>query len=132
MTRSNGYTANQVIEALKETKGMVYLAAEALGCAPQTVYNYAKRYKSVQVEIDNQRGVFLDKTEMKLDEAIEKGESWAIAFALKTLGKKRGYTEKQEIEQRTTNIEIDLNTLTDDQIKRLAAGEDIAAILADG
>jgi hypothetical protein len=121
-----------MIEALRQTKGMVYLAAEALGCAPQTVYNYANRYKSVQAEIDNQRGVFLDNTEMKLEEAIQNGEGRAIAFALKTIGKKRGYTEKQEIEQRTTNIEVDLNTLTDDQIKRLAAGEDIAAILTDG
>jgi hypothetical protein len=43
----------------------------------------------------------------------------------------RGYTEKQEIEQKTVNIDVDLSSLTDNQLKRLAAGEDIAAILAD-
>jgi hypothetical protein len=45
--------------------------------------------------------------------------------------KDRGYTEKQEIEQRTTHIEVDLSDLSDDQLKRLAAGEDIATILAN-
>jgi hypothetical protein len=61
-----------MIEALRQTKGMVYLAAEALGCAPQTVYNYANRYKSVQAEIDNQRGVPLHSRHLAKVAAIPK------------------------------------------------------------
>ena len=46
------YTQQQIIEALRETKGMVYLAAKRLGCEAQTIYNYRDRYPAVRaVEI---------------------------------------------------------------------------------
>ncbi len=131
MSDKQKYKATQIIEALKQTKGMVYLAAKMLNCNPQTVYNYAKRYKSVQQTIDDERGLFLDKTEGALDNAVNRGEGWAIAFALKTLGKHRGYVEKQQIEQKTTTLEIDLSSLTTEQLRRLAEGEDITKILSD-
>jgi hypothetical protein len=120
-----------MIEAVQKNKGMVYLAAKTLGCSPQTVYNYAKNYVTVQQAIDNERGLFLDNTELKLDEAIQDGQGWAIAFALRTLGKHRGYIEKQQVEQQTINLDVDLNELSDDQIKRLVAGESLADVLGD-
>jgi len=92
------YTAAQVAEALDKHYGMVYLAAEALGCSHVTVYNYAKRYKSVQEAIDRNRGHVLDTAEVALYSAILAKEHWAVAFALKTIGKNRGYTEKTEQE----------------------------------
>jgi hypothetical protein len=46
------WTADQMIAALKETKGMVYLAAELLGCAPKTVYSYAQRFPTVQATMN--------------------------------------------------------------------------------
>lgn len=104
MKKGNGkYTAEIMIQALKETKGMVHLAAKKIGCSPTTVYTYAKRYPTVQAEIDNQRGEFLDITELALARAVQAGEGWAVCFTLKTIGKKRGYVEKQEIEQTTTH-----------------------------
>jgi hypothetical protein len=129
MTATQKFTANQIIEALQATKGMVYLAAKALGCSPSTIYNYAKRYVSVQQAIDNERGKFLDTTELALQDAIDDGQGWAIAFALKTLGKHRGYVEKQQVEQQNINLEIDINTLDDEQIKRLANGESLVDVL---
>lgn len=131
MANKQVFTATQIIEALQQTKGMIYLAAKALGCNPGTVYNYAKRYKSVQQAIDDERGQFLDVTELALNRAVQNGEGWAIAFALKTIGKGRGYVDKKEIIAQTTNIEIDLSDLTDDQLKRLANGENIASIMSE-
>jgi hypothetical protein len=122
------FTADEVVKALTRTKGMVYLAAKILQCNPQTVYNYAKRYVSVQQAIDNERGKFLDTTELALQDAIDDGQGWAIAFALKTLGKHRGYVEKQQVEQQNINLEIDINTLDDEQIKRLANGESLSDV----
>ena len=98
MTTQQRYTASQVVEALDRHKGMVYLAADALGCSHQTVYNYAKRYKSVQEAIDRNRGQVLDTAELALYNAILNKEHWAITFALRTIGKDRGYTERQEQE----------------------------------
>lgn len=41
------FTQAQVIDALRETKGMVYLAAKRLGCEAQTIYNYRDRYPAI-------------------------------------------------------------------------------------
>jgi len=91
------YSNERIIGALKETNGMVYLAARRLGCAPATIYNRAKRVTSVQAAIDDNRGEVIDAAELKLKAAIINGEPWAIAFALKTIGRHRGYVERQEV-----------------------------------
>jgi hypothetical protein len=128
MTTSQRYTAAQVADALDKHKGMVYLAADALGCSHQTVYNYAKRYKSVQEAIDRNRGQVVDTAELALYNAILNKEHWAIAFALKTIGKRRGYTQRQEYQAELMNI--DLSQLTEEQLIRVANGEDPAYVLA--
>jgi hypothetical protein len=91
------YTAGQMIEALKATKGMIYLAAQRLQCDHQTVLNYCKRYPTVEQTKQGSRGELLDVAELKLWQAVQRGEAWAIAFTLKTIGKSRGYVERQEV-----------------------------------
>ena len=56
MTTRQRYTQAQVIAALRETKGMVYLAAKRLGCEAQTIYNYRDRYPAVRAEMEQQDG----------------------------------------------------------------------------
>jgi hypothetical protein len=85
-----------VIAALRETKGMVYLAAKRLGCDPDTVKNYCKRYPTVQAAKDAERGEMVDTAELKLWASIQNGEAWGISLALKTIGKDRGYVERTE------------------------------------
>lgn len=97
MAGKERYTVPQVIEAINFTKGMVYLAAQRLGCSHQAVYNYAKRHPTIQACIDSNRGKLLDTAELKLLDAILKGESWAVQFALRTIGRNRGYVERQEL-----------------------------------
>lgn len=76
---------------------MVYLAAKNLGCSHTTVYNYIERYASVRHEHEYQRGELLDIAEVKLREAVISGQQWALQFALRLLGKGRGYAQRQEI-----------------------------------
>jgi hypothetical protein len=76
---------------------MVYLAAERLHCDPQTVLNYCKRYPSVEAAKVAARGALLDVAEVKLWQAVQRGEAWAIAFALKTIGRTRGYGERLDL-----------------------------------
>lgn len=96
MANKERYTTQQIIDALRATKGMVYLAAERLGCHPDTVKNYAKRYVSVNGELQKQDGIVNDTAELKLIQAIHNGEPWAIKYRLSTKGKDRGYTEQTE------------------------------------
>jgi hypothetical protein len=93
------YKVEQVIKALEQTHGAVSLAAERLGCSQQTVRNYRDRHPSVAKVIDDQRDRMVDIAELKLLEAVQvRGEAWAIALVLKTLGKNRGYVEKTQQE----------------------------------
>lgn len=106
------FTPEQIVEALNATQGLVYLAADRLRCSAKTVYNYANRYKAVQVVLEHHKGKRLDTAEASLWNAVIKGEAWAVCFYLKTQGKHRGYVERQEIRQETS-------TLGDDVRKRL-------------
>lgn len=90
------YTAQQVIAALQETKGMIFLAAKRLGCDPETIANYCKRYPTVQAAKDAERGEMVDTAELKLWQSIQNGEAWGIAYCLSRLGKDRGYVERTE------------------------------------
>jgi hypothetical protein len=100
VARPRVYTNEQIIAALQETKGLVFLAAKRVGCDPDTIYNRAKRSPEVAKAIKNQRGEVVDTAELKLYQAILNGEPWSIAMVLKTLGKDRGYVEKQQHEHK--------------------------------
>lgn len=97
MAKKEKFTAQQIIDAIRETKGMVYLAAERLGCDAKTIYNYRDRYASVRAEMEQQDGKVDDVAEMKLYQAIMAGESWAVQFRLRTKAKHRGYIERHEV-----------------------------------
>ena len=97
MAGKQRFTPKQVADTLTETRGMVFLAAKKLGCSDDTIYNYAKRYKVVGDALRQQRGQFVDMAELKLWNAVNEGEAWAVQFALRTLGKGRGYVERQEV-----------------------------------
>lgn len=114
------WTAKDMIDALKETQGMVYLAARKIGCSPTTVYTYAKRYPTVQDAINDERGHFVDTCELALKRAVLAGEGWAVCFALKTLGKDRGYVEKRQIEH---SGKIDVSKLSDEELDAIIDSE---------
>ncbi len=92
------FTQQQIIDALKETKGMIYLAADRLGCNAVTLYNYRDRYPDVRAAMESEDGKINDVAEMKLYQAIVAGESWAVQFRLRTKAKARGYSERTEVE----------------------------------
>ena len=108
MTTRQRYTQAQVIDALRETKGMVYLAAKRLGCEAQTIYNYRDRYPAVRAEMEQQDGEVDDAAEMKLYQAIIAGEPWAVQFRLRTKGKGRGYVER---------VQQDINATIDGELR---------------
>jgi hypothetical protein len=97
MASRHRYTTGQVIEALRSTHGMVYLAAKQLRCDPDTIMNYCKRFPSVEQAKQDARGEILDETELRLLAAIRREEPWAISFYLKTVGRSRGYGERLDV-----------------------------------
>lgn len=97
MAKTEQYTAEQMITAIQLSKGLVSYAARKLGCHPDTVRTYAKRYASVRDALNEARYAMTDTAELSLFDQVVKGEAWAVQFYLKTQGKNRGYVERQEI-----------------------------------
>lgn len=96
--RGVAFTNEHIIKALQETKGMVYLAAQKLGCDPTTISKRAQKSAAIRAAIEGARGEMIDVAEVALMTALQAKQPWAIAFTLKTIGKGRGYVERVQQE----------------------------------
>jgi len=91
------YSPEQMIEALRQSRGLVSLAAEMMGCARQTVYEYMEAFPEIRQAREDARHGMLDVAEGMLFKKIQEGDMTAIIFYLKTQGKDRGYIERLDI-----------------------------------
>ena len=89
-------TAARIIKALKETQGLLTMAAAKSGIGYRTVCRYVAEYPSVKEAAHDAKEAMLDFAEGKLYQKIKAGDNTAIIFYLKTQGKARGYIERQE------------------------------------
>lgn len=90
---------DKIRKALKATAGNVTAAADQLGCTRRSVYNWLDRYPELKEAVAEERERLVDLAESALKKKISEGDTASIIFTLKTLGKKRGYIEKQQVEQ---------------------------------
>ena len=123
MAGKQRYTAAQVISAIKGSFGIKTAVAAALECNRQTVDNYIERYPTIKQAYEDEREALVDLAEGKFTQAIAQGEWPAIRFALATLGRKRGFTEKVEVEGQVDitsggkPIGPDFSAMTDDELR---------------
>ena len=87
-----------IIDALRKTNGNLTLAGQLLGCTREAVRLRVNRFPEIKQVLDESRESVIDVAEGALQRAVLNGEGWAIAFTLKTIGKRRGYVEKTEQE----------------------------------
>ena len=97
MAKGNGITAEKMIEAVQLARGYVSDAAHVLGISRKTFYVYMKKYTTVSEALDDERYKRTDYVENQLMKRIDKGDTTAIIFYLKTQAKDRGYVERQEL-----------------------------------
>ena len=86
----------EIAKALQDAGGVVTDAAKALGYTRKAVWERCKNNPELQAIIDDAREGTCDIAEAMLRKAVLKGKSWAVCFALKCLGKRRGYVERVE------------------------------------
>jgi len=96
-TKKREETAARIIKALKETNGLLTMAATRSGIGYRTVCRYVAEYPSVKEAAQDAKEAMLDFAEGKLYSKIKAGDNTAIIFYLKTQGKARGYIERQEL-----------------------------------
>ena len=97
MNHQNPALKKAMIEALIKCLGVVTPAAKIVGINRSTHYDWLKNDPEYKTEVESIEDVALDFAESKLHTQIEKGDTTATIFYLKTKGKKRGYIEKNEI-----------------------------------
>lgn len=98
------------LEFLKKTYGNYTAACKAGNFSHDTVQKWKrddeKFKKACEDIVLSGVDTRVEIAEHKLQEAIERGERWAVNFILKTLGKSKGYTEKIETEHTLINKDI--------------------------
>lgn len=95
--RREQYTAQDFINAMPNTGGVVSAIAEKVGCAWNTADKYIKEHPTVAQAWRNERERIVDMAEMALFKKVKEGESWAIKYTLVKLGKERGYGDAVQV-----------------------------------
>ena len=88
----------KLMEALTESLGNISAACESCNLSRDVYYSYYDKFEDFREHAEKCRERRLDFAESKLDSLINQENPTAIIFLLKTIGKSRGYVEKQEIE----------------------------------
>lgn len=101
-------TDKELSEALINMYGLVSAVAAhfTMNGRPITdtaIRNRIKSTPAIAEACEAARAKFVDKCESRLLKAVENDDTTAIIFALKCLGKDRGYIERQQIEAKVEN-----------------------------
>jgi len=99
-----------MIEAMEKSLGIVTTACKNVGIERSTHYTWMANDPEYSKAIKDIDDIALDFSESNLHKRIQKGDTTAIIFHLKTKGKKRGYGDSNEI------ILKGLDGLTDQQL----------------
>lgn len=86
-----------LILALDKSLGVVTTACKSAGLDRTTFYRYCNEDAEFAKAVKDIEDVALDFVETKLHKQIDKGDTTACIFYLKTKGKHRGYVERSEV-----------------------------------
>ena len=78
-------------------KGNISNVCAALHMGRSTFYEWLKEDAIFKAAYDNEQEALIDHVESKLFELIDRKDTTAIIFFLKTRAKARGYVERQEV-----------------------------------
>jgi hypothetical protein len=84
--------------AYKDSAGNIAHACRAAKIDRQTYYNYIEKFDSFKKECDNIKEENIDFAESILMGEIRNKNMTATIFFLKTIGRNRGYIERQEMD----------------------------------
>ena len=87
----------RLLISLKDCSGIVTFACEKVKLSRQTFYRWDRDDAEFKERVDAINELQIDVAEASLLKKIQKGDTTAIIFYLKTKGKDRGYSERREI-----------------------------------
>lgn len=96
----------ELLKAIKNSKGSINTISKRLGVAWHTAKKAIENNENAQIAIQDEKEIFKDRCEAVVYEKVIKEKDINTAkWYLSTIGKDRGYTEKQELEH-SGNIKI--------------------------
>jgi hypothetical protein len=99
-------TVATVAKCLRQANGNLTPVAKAFHVTRQAVQEYVARHPTLRHLISDLHESRVDVAESKLDEALDRGEKWAILFALRSeAGRRRGWGEKTDRTQAETPLQ---------------------------
>ena len=98
MTNSDNIKKKAMIEALTKSLGIVTLACKEVDIARQTHYRWMQEDEKYRQDVEDVADIALDFAESKLHKQIDKEDTTATIFYLKTKGRRRGYIERVGID----------------------------------
>ena len=135
--RDKGISLNLVINAINRNNGNITLTAKSLSCEKHVIYKMMETHPELREIISKARETIVDEAEESLLRNIKEGNIPSIIFALKTLGKSRGYnTTASKLPNWAAVLkEANLKKLTDEQLalleKAIKKGKDPTGILIE-
>lgn len=121
----------QIIEVLEQNGGLLRSSAQKMKVSRTALYKWIEADASLSASLDSIREGMIDFAEGKLFKLIQDENPQAIFFYLKTIGRKRGYTERLETDitsgGRTIKVTLptvqvfDYSKLSDDALQEIAA-----------
>lgn len=97
---------------LRRHSGNMAAVAREVGVTRSAVCQFVDSHDLGHV-IEEARAELVDEAENALLRKVKEGEGWAVCFALKTQGKRRGYIERQEVSG-PDGAPLTLRIVTDD------------------
>ena len=113
-------TRKAIADVYEKKAANMSATAIALGVSRTTLYEWREKDPKLDALMHEVEESLIDFTESKLLAQIKDNNMTAIIFHLKTKGKKRGYTEGEEVEIKQTN-NLDLSGLSDSELATLMA-----------
>ena len=102
------FTVEEIQKSLIKNRGFTTYTANDLGCALSTLERYIKESPGLEETLREARESRIDFAEGKLLSNMKDGDTTALIFFLKTIGKKRGYNEKPDDNPNDLNAIIEL------------------------
>lgn len=91
------YTEEQLLEAIKNSAGIMSTIADRLNCNWHTAKKKIDENEIVKVAYESECERVLDLAESKMIGMVEKEDGQMIRYLLSTKGKKRGFSERYEV-----------------------------------
>jgi hypothetical protein len=111
-------TYGEVEEAIWNSEGMLTSVARDLKLSVYYVKSILSKYKLLRQDFEEHREALLDETEECLMEKIRRGDTTAMIFFLKCVGKQRGYVEYERAAKSKGSVRMKIVPATEANVKK--------------